>query len=204
MRSTIFSIGSMLMIFVPTFTCTAQNPDKNQTNISSNGGTSFEQFLNTFLNDCFWGKEIDRMVVDSSTQITKYYHKEIGFGRYYNPNNVCWIFTGGGYGYYLAGIEPKPNNPNLKYFKNKKPTTDKYDELIGEDGIYFQYVEKFPDIWDMIKERLNPVGFPSKYIKNKKVKVEIQYEKSIIKTMYFVEINGGWYLTYFYDCDCSA
>lgn len=203
MKNTIFPTGIILMILVSTNTCIAQNPDKNPTNISSNAETSFEQYLSTFLNDCFWGKEIDRMVVDSSNQITKYYHKEIGFGRYYNPGIACGLFRGDGYGYVLDAIVSQPQNPNLKYFKNRKPTINEDDEFSGEDGIYFYHVEKFPDIWDG-NERYIPVSLPSQFRKSKKVRVEIQYENMIIKTLYFIEINGGWYLTYFYDCDCSA
>ena len=34
--------------------------------------------------------------------------------------------------------------------------------------------------------------------------VQIQHNKTIIKTMYFVFTNGRWWLVIIDDCDCSA
>ena len=103
-------------------------------------------------------------------------------------------------------------NPNFKVFKEKKPKDGFCEESPSPKGIYIMSVSEFPpyhkDIFDKKGNFVNTVfekyQVPPKYRNSKKYLVMILYEKFIKKSMYFIQINGIWYLVSFDDCDCSA
>ncbi|MFY8132678.1 MAG: hypothetical protein ACOVOL_05540, partial [Bacteroidia bacterium] len=71
-------------------------------------------------------------------------------------------------------------------------------EAISPEGIYYKQVAKLPSDWNEQKGVSLPV--PAKFSPLKKMQVGIVKENSLLKTFYFVEFNGKWYLLYMYDC----
>ena len=65
-----------------------------------------------------------------------------------------------------------------------------------------QGVDDLPEDVDVATQKTIPPPRKLQYLK--KMKVQVQSNYWIVKTMYFIEYNNKWYLLYFYDCDCSV
>ena len=165
----------------------------------------FKTFLNYFLVTAYSGKKFDSLVYVSSPLIREFINKEIGFGRFWNNGIYNNLYDSDGYGYNFGDgnwSEIEPNVSNLTHFLNKDPKEGFCDEATSPDGIYYKQVFKLPGYYDMEKDMA--MSAPSKYNNFKKMIVEIQHNKWIIKTLYFIEYKNNWYLLYIDDCDCSA
>ncbi len=171
---------------------------------------NFETFLNYFLNTCFWGMNTDSLTNKSSRIITQFHCKEVPFSRYWNPGAYCSLFSSNNnYGYnffdnYYGNCNPQKNN--LKFIKEKQPVDGFCEESTSVDGIYYQSISSLPTYADLSKidNYDTEINIPIKYKYSKKMVVSILYDKYIIKTMYFMQIEGVWQLVSFMDCDCSA
>lgn len=164
---------------------------------------NFEEFLSYFLYTCFWGKNIDSLIYVSSPIIKPFIHDNIGFGRYYNPGATTNFTVEKGYGYYFNGNNFGTKDPVINYqnyFKEKTPDEGYNEESSSKDGIYYKTITKFPDYWDQEKIKSVQVNLPQKYRSSPKMKVIIQNNKWVIKTMYFVKVDDIWWLVFFDDC----
>ncbi len=168
----------------------------------------FDVFLNSFLETCYWGKNIDSLAFVSADEIEQYLHPVIGLARYFNPGAFCYLHQGD-LGYYFEDDNIgslKPGNNNYKFNKETLVEDGFCDESSNADGVYYKSIKSFPDYYDPSQEydQVRQVTLPGEYMVTQKVKVEILHENWIDKIMYFAEIDGVWYLVYFMDCDCSA
>ena len=123
----------------------------------------------------------------------------------YNPGTRCNLYEDNGFGYHFyEGYfgKKEPNISNLVYFQNKEPKEGFCDEARSPNGIYYKEINELPGHYEIEKN----VGIPApkKYKNLRKMKVEIQFKKWVIKTLFFIEFNKKWYLLYIDDCDCSA
>jgi tetratricopeptide (TPR) repeat protein len=184
------------------------NENKNE-EIKSNterNSLDFKIFLKYFLNQTFSGKNFDSLVYVSSPLLAEFVNTDfIGLGRFWNMGVACTLYEADQFGYnfyegYFGSIQPETSA--LIYFSNKTPDGGFCDEAISPDGIYYKQVSELPTDWDPVDGTIIPS--PNKYKNLKKMKVEIQYEKTIIKILYFIEYKNKWHLLYIYDCDCSA
>lgn len=169
----------------------------------------FEKFLKYFFSQTFSEKNFDSLVYVSSPLLNEFIDKtNIGFGRFYNPGVSCNLFEYNNYGYNFYESyygETFPNVSNLTYFSNKYPKSsseEEEEELISKDGIYYNLISELPEDWDMDNGKSIPP--PIKFKNLKKIEVIIQYNKQILKCLYFIKRNNKWYLLYIYDCDASA
>jgi hypothetical protein len=151
--------------------------------------------------ETFSGVNFDSLVHVSSPIFTKFIEtKSLGFGRFDNSGGmICYLYTDNGFNY-LFGLK-QPNISKLKFFQNRKNNGGFCEEAISPDGIYFEQVNELPKETD--PESLAEIPTPHKYKNLSKIKVQIQYDKWIIKTFYFIEFNTKWYLLYIDDCDCA-
>lgn len=168
----------------------------------------FDIFLSSFLEACYWSKNIDSLAFVSADEIEQYLHPIIGLARYFNPGAFCYLHQGE-LGYYFNGDDfgySRPENKNYKIYKEKLPKDGFCDESPNADGVYYKSIESFPDYYDPSQEfdPVKQVSLPDEYRVTQKIKVEILHENWVDKIMYFAEIDGDWYLVYFMDCDCSA
>jgi hypothetical protein len=163
----------------------------------------FESFLPYFLSQTFSGMNFDSLVYFSSPIITQFIESNyIGFGRFWNLGAMCNLYVDDHFGSPYFENEIQPNTARLKYFPNKVPKDGFCDEATTPDGIYYKQVFELPQIFMYSDPKKIPT--PSKYNNLKKMVVNIQYDKWIIKILYFIQYNSKWYLLYIDDCDCSA
>lgn len=168
--------------------------------------SDFKLFIAYFLGKTFSGKNFDSLVYSSSPVFLEFIDlKSVGFGRFWNMGVYCNLYVNNDFGYnfyedYFGQIQPDISR--LKYFSNKYPEGGFCEEATSADGIYYNQVSKLPEDWDMENDKY--VLAPIKYKNLKKMKVDIQYENMIIKSLYFVEYKTKWYMLYIDDCDCSA
>jgi hypothetical protein len=174
----------------------------NTKNINRSAG-NFEEFLHYFLTSCFWGKNTDSLTYSSAPIIKQFIHKDIGFGRYWNPGTFLYLYRNDNYGYTSNG-SVNPKMKNTKYFKEKLPKDGFCEESSSPDGIYYKTVTKFPKYWDPNKEKIAAVKLPKKYINSPKMLVNVLYKKMIVKKFYFAKADGMWWLLFIDDGDCSA
>jgi hypothetical protein len=176
----------------------AQSDSKNKIN-----SPEFETFLPYFLSQTFSGMNFDSLVYFSSPIITKFIESNyIGFGRFWNLGAMCNLYVDGNFGSPYFDNKIQPNIARLKYFSNKVPKDGFCEEATTPDGIYYKQVFELPQIFMYSDPKKIPT--PSKYNNLKKMVVNIQYDKWIIKILYFIQYNSKWYLLYIDDCDCSA
>lgn len=181
----------------------AQLDSKNKIN-----SPEFESFLPYFLSQTFSGMNFDSLVYFSSPIITQFIESNyIGFGRFWNNGATCNLFVDDHFGSPYFDNEIQPNTARLKYFSNKVPKDGFCEEATTPDGIYYKQVFELPQIVtaDMDSDgSFKKIPTPGKYNNLKKMVVNIQYDKWIIKILYFIQYNSKWYLLYIDDCDCSA
>ncbi len=180
---------------------------KNMSKKFADNSSEFQTFLSTFLMETFSGVKFDSLVYVASPIFTKYIEtKSLGFGRFNNDGGMyCYLYTDNGFNYRFDEFHfgfKKPNISKLKFFQNKKTNGGFCEEATSPDGIYFEQVNELPKEWDT--ENGTEIPTPLKYKNLRKIKVQIQYEKWIIKTFYFIEFDTKWYLLYIDDCDCSV
>jgi hypothetical protein len=180
--------------------------NKNNLLNESRNSSDFKTFLSTFLSETFSSINFDSIVYVSSPLFLKFIEKKsLGFGRFYNIGASCNLYNDNGFGYHFyEGYfgEIQPDISNLVYFQNKEPEGGFCEEATSPDGIYYKQVYELPKDWDMVKGVRIPT--PNKYKNLRKINVQIQYEKWVKKSLYFIELNKKWYLLYIQDCDCSA
>jgi hypothetical protein len=169
----------------------------------------FELFAAAFLNSNFWGQNIDSLVHAMSPGIRQYLHKDFQFGRYWNEGVYCTLYHDEELGYHFSDDfhgNPQPQNKGYSFFKDKMPDDGFCDASPSPDGIYYQMVTKFPQYQDpSIDDDPNrDVAVPAQFKNAAKMEMKVLIDKYVIKNLYFIQIEGIWYLTYFYDCDCSA
>jgi len=179
---------------------------KNMSKKFADNSSEFQTFLSTFLMETFSGVKFDSLVYVASPIFTKYIEtKSLGFGRFNNDGGMyCYLYTDNGFNYRFDEFHfgfKKPNISKLKFFQNKKTNGGFCEEATSPDGIYFEQVNELPKEWDT--ENGTEIPTPLKYKNLRKIKVQIQYEKWIIKTFYFIEFDTKWYLLYIDDCDCA-
>ena len=170
---------------------------------SQEANPAFENFLTNFLAQTFSGKKFDRLVSVSSPLILKFTDaKNLGFGRFWNMGIYCSLYDTGTFGYDLSAGEEMPRIGNLKYFPDRNPEGGFCEESTSPDGIYYKLATELPEDYDIENDRTIPT--PTKLNNLHKMRVNIQFDLWVIKTLYFVEFNGKWNLLYIDDCDCSA
>ena len=187
-------------------TSKAENLNRNFESETDRNSSDFKLFIAYFLGKAFSGKNFDSLVYSQSPVFSEFIDvRNVGFGRFWNQGIYCNLFVNNNFGYnfyeeYFGEINPDISR--LKYFANNAPKDGFCEEATSPDGIYYSQVSELPKDYDMENDKAIPS--PTKYKNLNKMKVEIQYKKWIIKTLYFIEYKTKWYLLYIDDCDCSA
>lgn len=166
----------------------------------------FAVFIKYFLTRSYYNNNFDSLVQSSSTITADFMNKEAGFARYFNVGAFCNLYkTEGDYGYPFSD---EFHGESCKFsdlpLNTKKPVEGFCEESKDANGVYYYAADKFPEAWDMEKDKSVKTTLPAKFAKAAKMKVDIMFEKWIVKQFYFAQIDNVWYLVFVDDCDCSA
>lgn len=173
---------------------------------ASRKSADFAVFVKYFLIRTYYNNNFDSLVQSSSPITTDFMNKEVGFARYFNIGAFCNLYkTEGDYGYPFSD---EFHGETCKFsdlpLNTKKPMEGFCEESKDANGVYYYSVDKFPEAWDMEKDKSVKTILPAKFSKVAKMKVDVLYEKWIVKQFYFAQIDNVWYLVFVDDCDCSA
>lgn len=194
---------ALCLIFVFQTTVCNSHPNTNK-------GEDFKVFINHFLKTTFWGQNIDSLARNASPKFTQFLEPSIGFGRYWNPGAYCYFYDSIETAPLVVGDEPQNRMPAytpLKLFVNKMPVDGLCEESASKDGIYFTPITSFPTYPDLASGDCSlscEPYLPDQFRNCPKMEVVILLDHYILKHLYFIKIKKEWYVTFFYDCDCSA
>lgn len=183
-------------------------PETKNTDSLSRNSTDFGVFISYFLNTCYYNNNIDSLIYFSSPVTNIFINKEAGIARYFNSGAFCNLYKVDQLGYNYSAVLWMDYRDRYKYSAlphyNKKPIDGFCDESRDVNGVYYYRVDKFPDAWDMGKDKAVKVKLPAKFDAVPIIKVDVLYEKWIAKKFYFAQINNIWYWVFVDDCDCSV
>ncbi len=161
---------------------------------------SFKDFIDAFVRTYFTvDHNLDKMIALRSVETNAFIHPEIGFTHFYNPGVMCVPY---GISDYYG--DPLNLEGNFNIYPEQSPEEGFCTESRSPDGIYFQYIENLPTYMDGGSAEWIEWPYPEKYKNSKKVRVNILKDAWIVKTMYFLEADGRWWLVIIDQCDCSA
>lgn len=169
--------------------------DNNINEIAENklDTSNFENTLVKFLDECFWNKNFDLLVMNNDDNLVKYIDAKQTLQRYYNPGSAYHLYSqSDNYGFDFQ------NSSNIKVEKLSNFVNKSFSSENNELGVYFQQVESVPDNID--NETLT--SFPVKIVYENAIiyKVEIVAQK-IFKIFYFIQTPNGWKLAFIDDRD---
>jgi hypothetical protein len=172
---------------------------------NSRNSADFPTFIRYFLHTCYYNNNIDSLLYSTSPLVNDFIHKDVGFGRYWNQGASCNLFKKAPYNYpfYESYFGETCNLKDLELF-NKKPVDGFCEDSKDTNGAYYYSVTKFPDAWDMGKNKLVKVNLATKFNQAVKMEVDVMVDAYIAKQFYFAQINNTWYLVFIDDCNCSA
>ncbi len=177
----------------------------SQSNIKQKASlNNFQPFLDYFLQKCVYENDLNNLLYSKSKMINKYIQSEIGVTRLYNPGVACVSF---GFEYNSLYENNTVKTDELKYFANQLPTDGFCDKSQSANGIYYTTVDDLPTYANTDEEGnyfSEEIKIPEKYKEGQKVKVNILEDGWISKIMYFMIVDGKWWLVLIDDCDCSA
>jgi hypothetical protein len=171
---------------------------------------NFPAFINHFLKTCFWGQNIDSLAFHASPQFTQFLEPSIGFGRYWNPGAYCCFYGSTKYSIEAYGewsTETMPQYTVVPFFANKMPVDGLCEESKDPDGVYYCAIKElppYPDMWSGDELSLCYPNIPEKFKHCKQMEVIVLLNHFITKHFYCIQVGAKWYVTFFYDCDCSA
>lgn len=152
--------------------------------------SNFETFLPYFLSQAAEGAGFEYFVDKEN----------IGYEIFENPGIFCTIVFFPYYDWTINEIDDLQIS-SLPFFRNQK--SDGFcGDASSRDGIYYYPVSELPASQNPTTFQFVPA--PVRLRNLNKMRVEIQFNNVIVKTYYFIEFKGNWYLLYVYHCDCSA
>lgn len=174
--------------------------------------SNFETFLPYFLSEVFSEKDFDSLFNVDSPILTKFTDPvNLGVGIFDNPGIYCVLHGKEDELYkedwqnlnYSKGI--RPNLAGLLYSVNQLPEGGFCDEASSPDGIYYKEVKALPSSLTLDNDG-NSIEMPppTKFNSSKKMLVQIQHDRYIIQTLYFIWYKATWNLLYLDNCDCSV
>lgn len=165
----------------------------------------FREFLECFLDVCFWGNNTDSLIYVSSPSIKQFVHDEIGLGRFTSPVEMCDFFEDASQKTeifdkdYWGERNPVKGDPT--FFADRLPIKPECENTPSPDGIYYKKVSRLPSVTDENLEEVK-ITLPAKHRKSAMMLVDIVQSKDITKSFYFVQVGNAWYLAYIHDCSC--
>ena len=181
--------------------------DEQEGNVSAGGlEDMFPAFLEGFLNDCYWGKNINSLLRNNDKILATYLDPKMDVRRYYAPGTVSKLGTRD----QDFGFAPednfvhKPKTDGEVVFEHI--SNDNYPCDLGFEGnniVFYVRIQKVPDVV------VNMETFETKPVKLSWPDAEIMavylpdtYNNP--RGFYFINTTDGWKLAFVDDSLCGA
>lgn len=165
----------------------------------------FPDFIERFLNACYWGKNFNALLRNNSPELKPYIDNKMDIRRYYNPGAVAFLYNRKN----NFGFDSSTDFKTKEFTEAKililtmtkeSPCEFDYKE---DQGIYYQVVNKVPDTVNTKTFESVPIKLP--YQNEVIMKVHIVGGHQGLRTLYFISSDGvDWKLAFVDDSECSA
>ncbi len=179
--------------------------ESEQDRVQQQPDETISNFITLFLDDCFWGKNMNKLLVEKKQVIMKYIDPKLDVRRYYNPGAIALIYNRtNNFGFSAIDLKGVSNNNNqLKVVPFDLNSPCEFNLDGSDDGVYYSLVESVPDSIDPVNLEFYPMNLPNNYTKI--LKVHLVGEKIRLRTLYFVKSSeSNWILAFIDDSECSA
>lgn len=164
-----------------------------------------EKFLTIFLDNCFWGKNIDKMLVDKEQVLMEYVDPQIDVRRYHNPGAIPILYNRKqGFGFEAVNFKVVYNNNNqMNIVPMFLASPCEFNIDGNDDGVYYSFVSSVPDSVNSETFEIVSVSLPDSY--KSILRVHIIGNKFGLRTLYFIKsASSNWKLAFIDDSECSA
>ncbi|HKM92061.1 MAG TPA: hypothetical protein VJY41_00275 [Prolixibacteraceae bacterium] len=179
---------------------------------ASAGGVEdmFPTFLESFLNDCYWGKNINSLLRSKNKTLATYIDPKMDVRRYHAPGTVAKLGARDeDFGFTQEDdfvTKPKVSGDLIFEYVNDNgsPCELIYSEINSEIYvIYYQVIESVPDLLvDMETFETKPVKTP--YPNAEIMAVYLPDTFGNPRGFYFINTPNGWKLAFVDDTFCGA
>ncbi|NLZ94490.1 MAG: hypothetical protein GX921_01535 [Bacteroidales bacterium] len=166
----------------------------------------FLAFIKEFLNDCYWGKNFNKLLRDNNNILATYIDSKMDIRRYYAPGTISILASrseGFGFDDY-TDFETKPKTNSEEVFE--LIATDENPCMLNTEGnskIYYQWIETVPELLvDMETFETEQVGIIYPNAQMMAIYLPNAYNNPV--GYYFIYTPNGWKLAFVDDTLCGA
>ena len=186
---------------------------EQEANVSTGGlDDMFPAFLEGFLKECYWGKNINNLLRSNDKTLANYIDSKMDVRRYYAPGTIAKLGTRGeNFGFATEDdfmFSPSPTGDLIFEYVNddeeSTPCELYYNEL--NDETYIIYYKKIKSVPDVV---VNNETFETRPVKTAYPEAEIYavylpdaYNNP--RGFYFFNTKDGWKLAFVDDSICGA
>ncbi len=185
-------------------------PDVN----ASAGGMEdmFPTFLEGFLKDCYWGKNINTLLRNNDKTLANYLDSKMDVRRYYAPGTIARLGTrDDDFGFAPEDdfmFKPQPTGDLIFEYVNDHEESTPCDLIYSEIDseiyvIYYRSIKRVPDVvvnYETFETRTVKTSYPGAQI----MAVYLPDAYNNPRGFYFFNTRDGWKLAFVDDSFCGA